>query len=144
MRFVKIAVSPDEEDLTDREGMNLSVECQEELSFLDEGRALANVPAQPVPLYQNSIAAIQAAFSDCRVWNAAAADPIEAQPVVSDIPTLITAGEFDPITPAKWAESAASYLPNSFCFLFLVSVSGRRAQRDRHELVFAEHHASVP
>ena len=43
---------------------------------------------------------------------------METQPVVSDIPTLVVAGEYDPITPAKWAESAASHLANSFYFLF--------------------------
>ena len=47
-----------------------------------------------------------------------AGDAIEAQPVTSDIPTLVAAGEFDPITPAKWAQSAASHLPNSYFFLF--------------------------
>lgn len=108
----------DGEDVTDSEGMYNSVECQEEVAFLDESQALANIPAQPTALYQNSVDAIQATFSDCRIWGVAAADPIEAQPVVSDIPTLVAAGEFDPITPAKWAESAASHLKNSFYFLF--------------------------
>jgi pimeloyl-ACP methyl ester carboxylesterase len=108
----------DEEDVSDSEGMNLSVECQEEVGFLDEATALANVPAQPAPLYQNSIAAIQATFDDCQIWDVALADPIETHPVVSDIPTLVATGEFDPITPAKWAESAASYLPNSYFVLF--------------------------
>lgn len=107
-----------DEDITDSEGMNLSVECQEEIAFLDEARSLAGVPAQPAALYRNSIATIQATFSDCRVWAVAAADPRETQPVVSAIPTLVVAGGFDPITPPKWAESAASHLPNSFYFLF--------------------------
>ncbi len=110
--------SGQDEDVTDSEGMNLSVECQEEVAFLDEAVALNNVPAQPVGLYQNSIATIRSAFTDCRIWNVTSADPIEELPVVSNIPTLVTAGEFDPITPAIWAESAASYLANSFYFLF--------------------------
>ncbi len=109
--------SPDE-DVSDSEGMNLSVECQEEVAFLDEATALANVPAQPASLHDNSINAIQGTFSDCQIWGVQAADEIETQPVVSDIPTLVAAGEFDPITPAKWAESAASHLSSSFFFLF--------------------------
>lgn len=108
----------DGEDITDSEGMYMSVECQEEIAFLDEAKSLANIPAQPAALYQNSLDAIQTTFSDCQIWGVAAADPIEAQPVVSDIPTLIAAGQFDPITPAKWAESAASHLKNSFYVLF--------------------------
>ena len=110
--------SPDMEDISDSEGMNLSVECQEEVAFLDEATALANTPAQPAPLHDNSVRAIQGTFSDCQIWNVRAADPKETLPVMSAIPTLVTAGEFDPITPAKWAESAASYLANSFYFLF--------------------------
>jgi pimeloyl-ACP methyl ester carboxylesterase len=109
--------SPDE-DVSDSEGMNQSVECQEEIAFLDEAQALANVPAQPAALYDNSVNAIQGTFSDCQIWNVNPADKVETQPVVSDIPTLVAAGEFDPITPAKWAESAASHLTNSFYFLF--------------------------
>ena len=105
--------APQAEDISDSEGMNLSVECQEEVAFLDETTALDNVPAQPAELHDNSVGAIQQTFSDCAIWEVAPADPIETQPVESDIPTLVTSGEFDPITPAHWAESAASYLPTA-------------------------------
>ncbi len=110
--------APQAEDISDSEGMNMSVECQEEVAFLDETTALDNVPAQPAELHDNSVVAIQQTFSDCQIWDVAPADAIENQPVESDIPTLVTSGEFDPITPAKWAEDAASYLPNSFFYLF--------------------------
>ncbi len=110
--------SPDMEDFSDSEGMNLSVECQEEVAFLDEATALDNVPDQSTPLYNSSIQTIQQTFSDCQIWDVMPADSRETQPVESDIPTLVVAGEFDPITPAAWAESAASYLTNSFFFLF--------------------------
>ncbi|MEO8607155.1 MAG: alpha/beta fold hydrolase [Chloroflexota bacterium] len=107
-----------DEDVSDSEGMNLSVDCQEEVAFNDEDKSLANVPAEPAVLHDNSVNAIQGTFSDCQTWGLQTADAIENQPVVSDIPTLVTAGELDPITPAKWAESAASHLSNSFYFLF--------------------------
>lgn len=106
------------EDISDSEGMNLSVECQEEVGFLDEDTALANVPAEPAALVDSSLNTIRATFSDCQIWGVALGDPVEAEPVVSDIPTLVAAGEFDPITPAKWAESAASTLANSVFFVF--------------------------
>jgi pimeloyl-ACP methyl ester carboxylesterase len=109
---------PNDEDVSDSEGMNLSVECQEEIAFLDEATAVNQVPAQPAPLHDNSVNTIQGSFSDCQIWNVETADPIESQPVISDVPTLVAAGEFDPITPATWAESAASYLSNSFFFVF--------------------------
>jgi len=107
-----------DEDVSDSEGMNNSVDCQEEVAFNDEAKAIANVPAEPKLLHDNSVNAIQGTFSDCQIWNLKPADPKENQPVKSDIPTLVTAGEFDPITPAKWAKSAASYLPHSYFFVF--------------------------
>ncbi len=110
--------SPDA-DISDSEGMNNSVDCQEEVAFNDEAKAIANVPADPPLLHDNSVSTIESTFSDCQTWGVKAADKIETQPVVSDIPTLVVAGEFDPITPAKWAESAASHLSNSTFFLFL-------------------------
>lgn len=119
-----------DEDISDSEGMNLSVECQEEIAFLDEETALANVPAEPAPLAQNSLDTIQGAFADCAVWGVAPADAQEAAPVVSDIPTLVVAGEFDPITPATWAASAASFLPQS---IFIVIPAGGHGVIDMNE-----------
>ncbi len=111
--------APDSDaDISDSEGMNLSVDCQEEVSFNDEAKAISNVPADPPLLHDNSVTTIQSTFSDCQTWGVKAADELETQPVVSDIPTLVVAGEFDPITPAKWAESAASHLSNSTFFMF--------------------------
>jgi len=34
-------------------------------------------------------------------------------PVISDVPTLIVAGEFDPLTPPAWGERAAETLARS-------------------------------
>jgi pimeloyl-ACP methyl ester carboxylesterase len=45
-------------------------------------------------------------------------DPIENEPVVSDIPTLLVAGRFDPVTPAGWAMDAARHLGNSQLLVF--------------------------
>lgn len=38
---------------------------------------------------------------------------LQNQPIITDIPTLILAGTFDPITPAKWSEALGQSLPNS-------------------------------
>jgi pimeloyl-ACP methyl ester carboxylesterase len=48
-----------------------------------------------------------------RQWGARVPGPAEAAPVVSDIPTLILAGEFDQNTPAFWGKLAGETLPNS-------------------------------
>jgi pimeloyl-ACP methyl ester carboxylesterase len=37
---------------------------------------------------------------------------------VSDVPTLILAGAFDPITPPAWGQMTAGHLTNSYYFEF--------------------------
>jgi pimeloyl-ACP methyl ester carboxylesterase len=49
----------------------------------------------------------------CQAWGAREPGPAEYAPVVSDIPTLILAGEYDPNTPARWGRLAGETLPNS-------------------------------
>ncbi len=46
----------------------------------------------------------------CKAWHDVRADSQESLPVQSDIPTLILAGEFDPITPPSYGRIAASTL----------------------------------
>lgn len=50
----------------------------------------------------------------CRAWNVPALPASVDEPVVSDIPTLIINGRFDPITPPAFGERAARTLSRSF------------------------------
>jgi pimeloyl-ACP methyl ester carboxylesterase len=43
---------------------------------------------------------------------------LDPSPVESDLPVLLLAGAFDPITPSQWAHDAAESLPNSSVFVF--------------------------
>ena len=52
-------------------------------------------------------------FDTCAVWNDESADGIENEAVVSDIPALVMAGEWDPITPPSWGVAVAANLENS-------------------------------
>lgn len=54
----------------------------------------------------------------CEEWGARKPGPAEFAPVVSNIPTLVLAGEFDPNTPASWGRLAAETLRNSYYFEF--------------------------
>lgn len=54
----------------------------------------------------------------CDAWSEDHAGPEEALPVRSDIPSLILAGDFDPITPPEWGTRAARTLENSYFFQF--------------------------
>lgn len=50
----------------------------------------------------------------CRTWNVPALPASIDAPVVSDIPTLIVNGQFDPVTPPAFGEWAARTLSRSF------------------------------
>jgi pimeloyl-ACP methyl ester carboxylesterase len=47
---------------------------------------------------------------ECDIWDVAAASAIENQPVSSDIPALVIAGAYDPITPVRNADQLATHL----------------------------------
>jgi len=49
----------------------------------------------------------------CNAWHKQRADASEQQPVFSDIPTLVAAGEFDPITPPSYSQLTAATLTNN-------------------------------
>lgn len=102
----------------DAEGMFTSVECREELPFdsLAAAESLsANVPPQ---IAEPMLQGFEQQLVDCDVWDVPASDPIENQPVVSDVPVLVMSGEYDPITPPSWGQAAADYLANSAHFVF--------------------------
>lgn len=60
----------------------------------------------------------------CEEWQQMPVDPIEDEPVVSDIPTLLLSGQFDPITPPRWAGLAVETLSNSYSFVIPMAGHG--------------------
>lgn len=54
----------------------------------------------------------------CGSWPVAHAPAGDAAPVTSAIPTLLISGDFDPATPAAWAEAAARRLANGYSYVF--------------------------
>ncbi|MGD2163876.1 MAG: alpha/beta hydrolase, partial [Anaerolineales bacterium] len=51
----------------------------------------------------------------CALWDLPAA-PLDAEPVQSDIPTLVLAGGYDPITPPEWSKLTAENLDHAYYF----------------------------
>ena len=49
-------------------------------------------------------------YSPCRFWPRGPVPATFRQPVRSSVPTLLLAGEFDPVTPPEWAELAWRHL----------------------------------
>lgn len=100
------------------QGMYYSVQCREEIPFTDRELAASNL-APLNPVVARTFGPEQD-FEDCETWGVTPADEIETEPVTSDVPSLVMAGGFDPITPISYAELAASTLANHW----LVVVQG--------------------
>lgn len=95
-------------------GLRLSVWCSEEMPFEDVGR----VRAQTAPEHGlGGIDARTASPEICEAWDVASAASSANAPVVSDTPTLILAGEFDPSTPPQWGRRLLPNMPKAFFVL---------------------------
>ena len=101
------------------QGMQLSVQCNEEISFSTPGDFVP-APNFPYlnPIFEASGVTGQFGFVQCDLWQAGQADAIENEPVRSDIPTLILAGEYDPITPPSWGVDVAEGFSQSTYYEF--------------------------
>ncbi|WP_420643348.1 alpha/beta fold hydrolase [Candidatus Leptofilum sp.] len=101
------------------QGMQLSVQCNEEISFGTPGDTM---PSTAYPylneLFEASSVTGQFGFAVCDLWQSGQADPIENMLVNSDLPTLVLAGEYDPITPPSWGQDVAEGLTDFYYFEF--------------------------
>lgn len=97
------------------EGLRLSIECAEEVPFHDPERLAANLGTDPLLRHYKDAESIP---EDCLVWSVPAASEQENAPVASDIPTLVTTGGYDPITPRSWGEAAVASLSHGTLAFF--------------------------
>jgi pimeloyl-ACP methyl ester carboxylesterase len=98
----------------DSQGMFYSVECHEAAIFGDYAAAAELVEDYPSAVTEGLLAGLEETFAICDLWEAGDGGAIESRPVFSELPTLIVAGEYDPVTPTRWSQLAAETLPNSF------------------------------
>jgi hypothetical protein len=108
-------------------GMNTSVQCHEEVIF--DTPEDADAAVAPFPELVDYFGDTTLDFALCDLWEAGSAADVENEPVSSDIPTLVLAGEYDPITPPAFGLLAAETLPNSY--YLRVPRPGARRQRLR-------------
>lgn len=111
-------------DISDSEGVYNAVECAEEVHFNDLDAAFNVINTAPPPLQEWLYQSAEEPFFDCEVWEVARSGAVENEPVVSDIPTLLISGEFDPITPPSYAESALRTLSNGQHIVFPTGAHG--------------------
>lgn len=91
-------------------GMRYSVWCKEEIPFENRSKIAAQSNLFPkLKGYE-----VQTLPDVCRIWKLPPAQKIENEPVKSNIPTFIMAGEYDAYTPPEWGKLTAANLKNSF------------------------------
>jgi pimeloyl-ACP methyl ester carboxylesterase len=98
-------------DRTFSEGMFFSVLCAEDGDFDPTNIPLDGVRAQ---IAQTAADDLQFYKDTCALWQVPPLPALVDKPVVSNIPTLLLAGQFDPITPPSYAAEAARTLSNGY------------------------------
>lgn len=96
-------------------GMQLAVQCREELAFGDPGSVESAAEDQPLVgrFFEGSPTLGPGVFDVCETWEAGAAAEVENEAVRSDVPTLVLAGSLDPITPPAWGRTVADHLESA-------------------------------
>lgn len=90
-------------------GMQLAFDCQDEMSDNDLDAALEEAANYP-DMYQDDD--LTSLFQSCALWGEMPPEPLQDAAITSDIPTLVMAGSFDPITPPQGGQDVAEALPN--------------------------------
>jgi pimeloyl-ACP methyl ester carboxylesterase len=118
---------PDTDRATvDSEALYYSMVCGEEAAFTTR----AAIRQRSASVSRAIADAFGTSFIDeCELWDVGASPAIEQLAVESDIPTLLLAGEFDPITPPAWAETAARGLSTAWTFVLPATGHGVLASR---------------
>ena len=95
------------------DGMYYSVECAEQVQFitLDEAKAAAK---DVMPEIRDVFLTDEHSLLNvCYGWGVKKGLPVEKLPITSDLPTLVLAGQFDPITPPSNGLSTTKTLSHS-------------------------------
>lgn len=101
-------------------GLFINITCHEQVmsTSLEEAQTEANRliirDYAWLPFYGD----IDDVFKTCKSWGATAPAYGENDPTISDIPSLIIAGSYDPTTPPVYAKQIAAHLSNSYYFEF--------------------------
>ncbi len=105
-------------DHTFSAGMFYSTTCSEDWPFLtqqDITRSLQGITPQIAVVFGPFE---QQEYDICQFWNVQAVPAAQKLPVMSNLPTLVLTGEYDPITPPSNGQEVAQELSHSYYFLF--------------------------
>ncbi len=85
--------------------LEISVSCAEDVPFMPKETHTQN------SLFGDNL--FELMHARCELWDSIPVDAAFKEPVVSEIPTLLLSGEFDPVTPPKNAEQVMQTLSNA-------------------------------
>ncbi len=96
-------------------GMHYSTQCADEAPFTTREAIAAGIEASPLfaRMQDSEGTYAEDAVGTCALWNVTPSLPVENEPVRSDIPALVLAGEFDPITPPSLGMAVAANLSHA-------------------------------
>jgi pimeloyl-ACP methyl ester carboxylesterase len=97
-------------------GMQVSVQCYEEVPFTTREELVAEAEAHPLVggFLKQNVRLGPAIVQLCELWDVKEAGSLENDPVKSNIPAFILSGEHDPVMPPAWGKDVHQNLSNSF------------------------------
>lgn len=103
-------------------GKFVTTECRGEVAFSDPAALEATYEA--VPNWRSTLGAsvgISSPFMPgiCAAWGVTEPSGAENDPVISDVPTLLLGGQFDPVTPPQYLDIVAEGLTNVYSYVFM-------------------------
>jgi pimeloyl-ACP methyl ester carboxylesterase len=99
-------------------GVYYAVVCGDEAPYTSLDAVLIESAGMPEPIKTTFDDTARALFGLCSDWPTPLVDPAHNRAAVSDVPTLLLAGAFDPITPPAWARLAAEGSSQSYVYEF--------------------------
>jgi pimeloyl-ACP methyl ester carboxylesterase len=96
-------------------GMYYSIECAEDAPRVD---SITLSQRDELPGVRDGLGLGDDLLQACAAWPVPPAEARASDAVVSDVPTLLLAGRFDPITPPEYAVQAAMTLAHSYAVEF--------------------------
>lgn len=113
-------------------GQQLAVQCNEEVSFGSRDDVAAAAADHPLVAgyFESGPSSGSGIFDVCETWDAGEADAEANEALTSDIPTLVLAGDLDPITPPRWGEQIAGDLSQAYFVQFPFTGHGSLPSHD--------------
>lgn len=96
-------------------GMHFSVICAEDADFAPDDAPLEGVRPFIALDGRRSLAGY---LERCAIWRVEPLEPFVDESVVSDVPTLVLSGRFDPITPSALGDVVARTLSRAYVYTF--------------------------